>query len=137
MNKEEFLLDMLDYYTVDPEGRRCNSDGICFYSPKYAHKEGRSEGCAIGRHLPEDVAKYFDKLKGAGINSIFRDTRLLVKLPEWLSDLGMPFLNRCQQFHDIKLLWGEDIGLSSGGQNMLRDIISTFNLDKSKFEKYL
>lgn len=134
MNKEEFLLDMLDYYTVDPENRRCQIEGECKYSPETLHLS-TSEGCAIGRHVTKEAALYLDN-EYVSVNNIFARSSYLKLLPEWLSDLGVDFLKHCQNLHDHNNHWNNK-GLTHVGKEAVEMIIKEFNLDKSKFEKYL
>lgn len=137
MTKEEFLLDMLDYYTVDPEGRRCRNDSNCWYSPETIDKK-TSEGCAIGRCLDKDNAISIDRdfELGVGIKDLIDDKD--VRIPDYMYDLGYNFLDRCQSLHDKNDNWDfTNISLSSKGQIELADMINKFDLDKSKFEKYL
>ena len=53
MTREEFLLDMLEYYTVNSTRRCIDTAGCCSYSAisKY------TEGCAIGRLLDKEDAQ--------------------------------------------------------------------------------
>ncbi len=136
MNKEEFLLDMLDYYTVDPEGRRCNSEAGCYYSPETIGKT-TSEGCAIGRKLNTDFANRLDEEwdGGIGISEIIND---YPDFPDYMYDFDINFLSECQELHDMPYNWDfNSIGLSTVGKKLVERMIEKFNLDKSKFEKYL
>jgi len=137
MNKEEFLLDMLDYYTVDPEGRRCRNDGNCWYSPETANKP-TSEGCAIGRKLDRNVANLIDKehCLGIGISSLMDETDN--DLPDFMYELGCSFLEACQSIHDKDDNWDfANMCLTNEGRLNVLDTVERFDLDKSKFEKYL
>ncbi len=133
MNKEEFLLDMLDYYTVDPEGRRCRDENNCYYSPETVHKP-TSEGCAIGRHLNADLAKQLDDEKAGYIIDVF-DVHIN-DLPEWMLTVGEQFLSSCQTLHDSNIYW-TDNELTYEGRRQLKFIVMQHDLDLSKFEKYL
>lgn len=137
MNKEEFLLDMLDYYTVDPEGRRCRSEAGYYYSPETIGKT-TSEGCAIGRKLDREFANKLDEEYHGGVsisNQLLKDHP---NFPEYMYKFDINFLRMCQELHDRKYNWDFDFtGLSTVGKTLVKDIIERFNLDKSKFEKYL
>ena len=138
MTKEEFLLDMLDYYTVDPEGRRCsNSETGCYYSPETIGKTA-SEGCAIGRKLDREFANRLDEEYHEGVsisNQLLKDHP---NFPEYMYKFDMNFLCMCQELHDMKYNWDFNFtGLSTVGKNLVKVIIQKFDLDKSKFEKYL
>lgn len=137
MSKEEFLLDMLEYYAVDPEGRRCRGEGMCFYSPETANKP-TSEGCAVGRKLDRSVANAIDKKYpcGLGIRDIM-DERF-EGIPDYMYDLGYKFIGDCQNLHDVSENWDfTKMSLSLIGQIEVETLIKDYNLDKSKFEKYL
>lgn len=137
MTKDEFLLDMLDYYTVDPEGRRCKQDYDCFYSPDTINKP-TSEGCAIGRKLDKENADSIDRdfEDGVSIQELIEDEDS--RIPQYMYELGYNFLNSCQSLHDKNDNWDfTNMFLSSKGQTELADMINKFDLDKSKFEKYL
>ena len=89
--REEVLQDAIDYYWGKPE-RKCVDDtkGNCQYMPSTT-----SEGCAIGRLLPEDIV---DKLPpDAGVY----DERVWTHLPEWLKAMGQEFLKDLQVLHDL------------------------------------
>lgn len=89
--REEILQDAINYYWGKPE-RKCVDDtkGNCQYMPSMT-----SEGCAIGRLLPEDIV---DKLPpDAGVY----DERVWIHLPEWLKAMGQEFLKDLQILHDL------------------------------------
>ena len=99
--REEFLTGMLEYYLVDPVTRRCkNSAGACVYSPIYPG----SEGCAIGRHLPERLSAELDD-KYRGSNSSVCNVNIFRQLPKWMQELGMNFLGHMQLLHDDDQFW--------------------------------
>lgn len=86
--REEVLQDAINYFWGKPERKCVNHNGICLYTPV-----GESEGCAIGRLIPIEIAK---KLHCA-VYEI--DTFNL--LPSWLKDMGQPFLIELQGCHDM------------------------------------
>lgn len=136
MTKEEFLLDMLDYYTVDPEGRRCNSEAGCYYSPETIGKT-TSEGCAIGRKLDREFANRLDEEWDGGI-SVQDIIKTYPDFPEYMYEFDINFLSECQELHDMPYNWDFDFtGLSTVGKKSVESMIQKFDLDKSKFEKYL
>lgn len=125
--KEEFLVDMLDYYTVDPINRRAFDRELeyCVYYPIE-----QSEGCAIGRCLPKELT-----MKMQGTIDYIIDNELC-NLPEWMTNLGADFLQKVQELHDRKHNWKET-GLSKKGIKNLRTIIKKFGLNPELFTKYL
>jgi hypothetical protein len=135
MTNEEFLLDMLEYYTVSPLERRCIKDsGVCFYLASNSRKL-TTQGCAIGRHLPSTVAEKWD-LGGGPILKIARNHSLWALAPEWLKEMDIHFLAKVQRLHDSSSNWVE-ASLSLLGISFLGNIISEYGLDKTKFQKYL
>lgn len=130
MTQTEFLLDTLEYYCEDTS-RRCEKDGRCRYHPS-SLSLSNSEGCAIGRHLPEDLALKFDSKGAVGVDRIFD------KLPNNLRSLGEKFLDSIQSLHDVDYNWNvqDGKGLSTVGQNHLKYIISEYDLDKDLFADY-
>jgi len=142
-SREAFLLDALDYYTVDPDARRCKNEAsnTCVYSPFTIGKIS-SEGCLIGRNLEPQLAKRIDEEQGeCGVqDAIVRYRDLIPKELIALDSRGagslFTFLERCQSLHDSSPNWCPT-GLSPEGRNYLHSIVSQFDLDKSQFSKYL
>lgn len=134
--KEEFLLDEIQYYEVDPENRRCVRalTGKCVYSPITADKQGLSEGCAIGRKLPEGHAERFDNEEIGAIFYIFHTGNEKV-LPEWMLLFGESFLIDCQNLHDNSSYWQHD-GLSLGGKHFVKKICMRHDLDTIELKRY-
>lgn len=104
MTNEELLQDTINYYWGHPE-RQCKSDkGTCSYSPITANKEATSEGCAIGRLLPEELKDKFDKeFSGSSI-----DEMMFELLPEELKHHEFDFLEGLQRLHDDGTLLRKD-----------------------------
>ncbi len=122
--KEEFLLDLLTYYTTDTK-RRCLIGTQCKYSP-IGHATG-SEGCAIGRHLDADLQVRLDDNEcGLGVN----EPTIFNQLPEWMQALGQKFLGKCQSIHDDSESWAENM-LSSYGRYRVGDLVKDYNLNIS------
>jgi hypothetical protein len=136
MSNTELLLDALEYYTVDPVGRRCvDEDNECRYSPVSLGRQETSEGCAIGRLLNSDVAKRIDDRYGSvGIDTLIKKQEK--ELPDFMNVTNFKFLSKCQNLHDINYYWTKT-GLSDIGKNRVSAIIEEYNLDKDKFEKFL
>jgi hypothetical protein len=133
--REAFLLDTLDYYTVDPIVRRCvpNEIGRCRYTPEALGKTlEQSEGCAIGRKIPRELAIEFDAKNYSGVF----EGKVFCLLPEELQTLGRDFLTSIQQLHDDEFYWTPK-SLSRFGVMKLRDIIDYYKLEANKFQKYL
>lgn len=134
MNQTELLLDALEYYTVDPVGRRCKDEDACYYSPKSIGKEGISQGCIVGRLLPPELAEAIDAKYTKGITSLWESEDF--ELPDFINKDSIQFLQLCQELHDGDTNWTE-IGLSYRGKNKVISILDEYELDKSKFEKFL
>jgi len=135
MTEEEYLIDMLEYYTKDKNRRATTAVGPCVYSPTKT-----SEGCAIGRHL---IGSLEDKKAwdcsgsiSTCLDSIYRRNIKDIR-PEWMKTMNTAFLEMIQNLHDIEHNWNEISGLSEEGKKELIRIIQLFNLDFTKFTKYL
>lgn len=113
-----FLEDMIEYYSKDPVSRRCINDenNSCFYSPTTVSKEGLSEGCAIGRKLPKEVAERIDSI-GCTVGVVDLDEEDLGNL----FSLGTLFLSACQDLHDSNSYWNAE-GLTVEGKSTLANI---------------
>lgn len=124
MTKEEFLLDMLDYYTTDVS-RRAIQKGVCVYKTT----DGRK--CAIGRHINDE--KYDPLIEGCVITI---NGPVINCLNENIKSIDTVFLRNVQKLHDSELNWDKN-KLSEYGKDQLHEIIIHNNLDKSKFTKYI
>lgn len=136
MTQTELLLDALEYYTVDPVGRRCvNSEGTCRYSPYSLNKEETSQGCLIGRLLSPELAKKIDdEIGDINIDSLISGYDYA--LPEYMNIDNARFLRACQDLHDGRGNW-TPTELSEVGKSKVSDIIKEYNLDKELFSKFL
>jgi hypothetical protein len=103
-----FLNDTLAYYEADPVNRRnaalgdtgCGNHAECTYAPQHAG----TEGCAIGRHLPLELAKRLDYWSDSSVNNPI----VFNRLPDALKELGKVFLGDMQHLHDRGPLWIEN-----------------------------
>ena len=86
--REALLQDAIDYFWGKPERKCVNYFGACIYTPSET-----SEGCAIGRLLPLDLA---ERLGFDGVS----DDEVFYSLPIWLQDMGQDFLTALQICHD-------------------------------------
>ena len=135
----EQLAENLSYYITNPKNRCVAKLGKCFYSGKTANK--RTEGCFVGRLLkPADrikADKYFETSKdSSGVTSLIklRDT-IGIELPNIIID--NPYLmDDFQMLHDNMCFWNES-GLTLGGKDYLRNVITKYKLDIKPFEKFL
>lgn len=112
------LQDTVQYYSKDPDGRRCIVDDMCRYSPKTLGKEATSEGCAIGRLLPPELREELDINY---YNKTVRYTSLFWELPQEVQDLGQDFLTMLQNLHDVDIYWDSE-GLTEKGEEMVKQI---------------
>lgn len=95
------------------------------FSPGCQYAHHFHGGCAVGRLLPEELAR---KLRGP-ISLEFN------RLPEDVSCMGLPFLVSLQQLHDDFKNWYAT-GLSIEGLAIARGIATRYGLeiDFSKYE---
>ena len=112
------LKETVDYYSVDPVNRRSLSPGgsQCLYSP-----HAKSQGCAIGRLVSKELAKYFDGDSPAISTPVVDD--VFHELPIDLQKLGLAYLVELQVFHDSHLFWNTK-GLTIEGTHQLNSIRS-------------
>lgn len=140
MTKEEFLLDTLEYYSSDLSRRCVSEDGKCYYSPKSTVTTGN--GCAIGRHLPDQLKESMDVASNGNpvtIHSLFTSgeyCNLFDEFPQELKTLGEPFLMYTQWLHDDPIYWSKD-GLTDAGRTELNRMIFAYDLNPDKFKKYI
>lgn len=132
MTKEEILLSGLEYYTVDPDNRRCVENCKCTYSPKTINKE-TSEGCWVGRLLDSDLSEKMDKLVSTGICYCVEE--LDYEMPEWVIE-NVAFLEQCQTIHDNRFNWNKH-GLSDLGKQKVKSIAEQHKISITKIKKYL
>ena len=117
--RAEVLKETIQYYSQDPQGRRCvNGKGGCYYSPKTVGKEATSEGCAVGRLLPPELQEKLDRdYSGAGVSY----DELFKTLPQEIQDLGQTFLLKLQMLHDLEENWNSE-GLTETGEEYVKQI---------------
>lgn len=138
MTKESFLLDTLEYYSMDVK-RRCTNGLFCRYSPISIGKTYKeSAGCGIGRKLKRSVAEELDKCGACSIREVIIDYPILFELsPKWMQKMEKEFLTAIQTLHDRYQNWNKRRGLSKIGRKFVREIIGEFNLNKELFKKYI
>lgn len=112
------LQDTIQYYSQDPDGRRCSGYGTCCYSPKTIGKEETSEGCAVGRLLSAELREELDIYYNG---RTVRYTPLFETLPQEIQDLGKDFLSMLQSLHDEDTYWDSE-GLSKVGEEEVQRI---------------
>ena len=112
----EFLQETVDYYSVNPDERRNVS---ATFSCKYTPQLPTSEGCAIGRKIPLELAKQLDtgvdKETKKYIGSSVAIVAVFNQLPNDLKVLGNSFLQSIQCLHDNEVYWDTE-GLSKEGK---------------------
>lgn len=126
MTREEFLLDTIQYYSEDVS-RRCVQGNKCTYSGKTLDKN--SDGCAIGRWLPEEVKLDVDAIGDVPVTKEV----VFEKLPDWMKEFGKSFLLDIQDLHDYNNLWNSS-GLNDQGKSKVNYIITNYELNISKYE---
>jgi hypothetical protein len=88
----EFAQDTINYYWGRPERQNVDSKNQCQYEPV----RNESDGCAIGRHLPNLLCNELDRMDDPTVNT----NEVFDKLPEWMKALGKDFLRAIQLIHD-------------------------------------
>lgn len=113
-----FLNETIEHFNssnrcVDPSGFGCRYEPI----------EGKSEGCAIGRKIPLELAK---KLDTYTVSSVYQQD-VFDQLPSELQSLGRPFLKDIQTLHDNSAWWVMT-GISEEGQQRVTEIKKAYEL---------
>lgn len=127
----EVLEDTVKYYSEDTN-RRCISSledygSECMYSPKSLGKEGISQGCAIGRLLPDAMKDDIDsKFDAINIDTLIEEKEY--PIPEDIISLGVTFLRALQTLHDWDKYWQQEKGLTPEGEVKVQEIKTIFNL---------
>lgn len=129
-----FLTDTIRYYSEDVN-RRC-TDGFenCYYDPASVNKQDISEGCAIGRHLPQELKEKIDNYYGSlgAIDEVYEDYEETgikpEEFPESLIELGLKFLTDMQCLHDYESHWQKG-GLTEAGKEYVDKIKDKYKLN--------
>ncbi len=133
MTQRELLVSTVQFYTSENRGTVPNSKA-CMYS-----KSDTSPGCAIGRFLPENVQKIFDKPDNGnyilGVEEIFENPDFVEMLPDWMLEIGEDFLSRIQSLHDSEFKW-DSFGINNVGKTAVNLICSDFNLEPLTEEEF-
>jgi hypothetical protein len=127
--KEQMLVETVVYYATDTSRRNVDLNDTCKYYPLHDN----TEGCAIGRYLPAELAKKLDQEDLAGVSYKFNE------LPVELQKLDKDYLERIQNLHDSPITW-DNKGLTEFGIKRIKGIIDDFELDESKLteiQKYI
>jgi hypothetical protein len=99
-----FLDDTISHYTTC--NRSTKYDTGCIYAPAHAN----TAGCAIGRHLPIEVARELDCRDNTSID----ESENFASVPVWMQQMGEEFLFNMQQLHDVSSHWDEN-GITESG----------------------
>jgi len=127
--KEEFFLDMLEFYTQDTDRRCVDENNNCLY-----YLEGK-EGCAIGRFLDKEVAQNLDRAELKIQTAINRN---VAGIPEWMNGLEAVFLQDIQLFHDLDIYWDlTNKTLSNQGKQKVEKILRDYDISEEKFKNIL
>ncbi len=128
MNEEDFLLDMLNYYTNDVA--RVNH-GYCI------NKAGIKD--PVGRFVADDeTLKRWDNI-GYMTSVITQYPEEIEHLPDWMREYDMKFLQEIQSFYDDNKFWNKVSykGLTQLGKAMLIELLNNYKFNKKRFEKYI
>ena len=118
----KFLNDTVAHYRLD--NRSTSVGGMrCLYLAK----DDSTEGCAIGRHLPKDLAMRMDD-RLFGNPGDWNNEILFNELPSWMKEMGRNFLIEIQSLHDNNICWTEN-GLSGAGLRQVDTLKVQFELN--------
>lgn len=107
------LRDTIRHFNSENRGYSARKQ-CCVYSHKC------NGGCAIGRKIPQALAKRLDRL-GSGVG----DDCIFDSLPPRLRRLGQDFLKNVQTLHDEENNWDTE-GLTDHGRCAAKDIRQRF-----------
>jgi hypothetical protein len=116
--EKKLLLETIEYYTTDVR-RRCieMKDGKvikCAYSPLTINNKF-SDGCAIGRILPNDLKQLLDDECDSA--SVFANDVWKLIPNDIKEKYRLSFLCELQSFHDdSNLIWWNNLGLTEQGK---------------------
>lgn len=119
-DKLRVLAETKLYYSENPL-RRCNDQFGCFYSGS-RNKRTESDGCAIGRLLPKELAEEID-LKYKYNNNESGIIHIFHLIPSDIQEYGKSFLIQLQMLHDSDSCWTES-GISKRGEELCSEIIA-------------
>lgn len=112
----QILRDTFSYYNENPTSRRNKNEESCYYSPI----TDASEGCAVGRIITPECARFLDDQETCGItvgNEPYEWDKYILE--------HLVFFKMLQSFHDADINWNNeglsDIGL--GAKNMIQTYI--------------
>ena len=111
--RRAFLDDTINYYNSKNRSMISKPDGFerCLYLP--AHDN--TAGCAIGRHLPIELAKQLDLNE---LESSISNRKNFELIPTWMQEMGKDFLSFVQELHDGPAYWNEN-GISETGNEFV------------------
>lgn len=113
--KLQLLNETIAYYWGRPERKCVNAKNKCVYSATET-----SEGCAIGRLIPADLANEFDSRDSESVGAIFNE------LPPEIKKYGEIFLRKLQNCHDNGYFTSKDrIGIF----NIFKDLVATTKIE--------
>lgn len=105
-----FLNDTVAYYTSHDRSVKKDyyNQRVCMYAPA----NDNTAGCAIGRHLPLELAQSLDSKTSTHVIEVFE------YLPNWMQEMGKEFLSEIQKLHDHDSNWTEKRLTDLGIRNM-------------------
>jgi hypothetical protein len=134
MNKiqaRNMLEIVVKHFSKNPKELRClSASGNCKYS--YQKNVPKSNGCAIGMFLPNNLCLEMDNSGNTDINSILDEPNLYKKLPKWMQSMDSMFLAKLQVLHDDNHYW-TNTNISKEGKEYINKIINVYNLGKPMF----
>lgn len=128
------LETVVKHFSSNPKELRClSATGSCSYA--YQKNVPKSSGCAIGMFLPNELCIEMDNSANTSIDDIFDNPTLYKKLPKWMRDMDVNFLQSLQILHDQNKNWDlESNTISIIGKEKVNEIIKDYKLGKPMFK---
>lgn len=114
--RKEWLDSHLAPYLADPSKRAVNGLG-CLYRTNDGKK------CIIGQDIPDK--KYNEKMDSQSNSAVDQNDFVTDVLPKKTIDLGLDFLRKAQDLHDLSKNW-TIAGLTRDGQEAYETIVSIY-----------
>ena len=117
------LEETILYYSENTLRRCVIKNDQCYYDGT-RNMQTQSDGCAIGRLIPNETAKLLDTYNDEDYSIV----SLYYLIPKKVQKYGKYFLSSLQELHDLNVNWDEN-GLTESGHRFVASIKNTYKLE--------